>query len=109
MGLGELWFWIGMLALGVIVSYSSVPGLVQALQNQAPFEYNDLGCPDAWELLAGRFNGLQHRFAWFVVSGKAYAVTHGTGRTSAIGAWLGYVITAVALLALLVRLVMDGR
>ena len=103
MTLGELWFWIGALAVGVITSYSSVPALVQGLQNQAPFEYNELGCPDASELFARFPNGLQLRFAWFVVSGKAYQVTHGTARSSAVGAWLGYVITALALLALLLR------
>lgn len=101
MDVGGLWIWIVVLIVGVVTSYASVPALVQGLQNQAPFEYNALGCPDASELFARFPNGLQLRFAWFVVSGKAYQVTHGTARSSAVAAWLGYVITALAVLVIL--------
>ena len=91
--MGWLWLSILVLATGTIMSYRAVPPLLQGLQNLAPFEYNELGCPDASELFARFPNGLQLRFAWFVLRGEAYRVTHGSARAAAVFAWLGYVFT----------------
>jgi hypothetical protein len=104
-GLMWLWICIAVLIVGVVMSYSSVPALVTGLQNQAPFEYNALGCPDTSELFSRFPNGLQYRFAWFVLRGQAYAVTRGSARASAVAAWLGYVLT----LAGIVGFLMIGR
>lgn len=89
--------WILILIAAMVASWRATPALVQGLANQAPFEYNALGCPDADDLFARFPNGLQLKFAWFVVSGRAYAVTHGSARAAAVWAWLGYVVTATAL------------
>lgn len=95
--------------VGLVMSYRSVPALVQGLQNQAPFEYNELGCPDAGELFARFPNGLQIPFLWFVLTGKAYAVTRGSARVSAVFAWLGYVLTAAGLIGLLILVLLLDR
>lgn len=93
--MGWIWLSIVTLALGTLMSYRSVPPLLQGLQNLAPFEYNELGCPDASELFARFPNGLQLRFAWFVLRGEAYRLTHGSARAAAVFAWLGYVFTFI--------------
>lgn len=88
--------WIGLLVAGVLASYLSVPALVGGLRAQAPFDYQVLGSPEPSEIFARYPNGMQYRFAWFVLRGRAYAVTRGSTRVSALIAWLGYVLTLTA-------------
>lgn len=88
--------------VAIITSYLSIPGLLWGLQQDDPVEYEALGSPTESELFARSPSVVQWRFCWFVVSGRAYALTRGATRTHAMLAWLGYVGLALSIAALLV-------
>jgi len=91
----------GLTLIATLTGYLAVPGLLWELEQQAPLAFEALGNPTEDALFSRQPSLMQCRFGWFVVRGKAYASTRGSGRTHAVLAWLGYVGVAAGMTGML--------